>query len=274
VQDTETRQTTLSVARSNLVNAEQRIAAAKFASQQAAYRLSMAEKGGRREDVDIARANVAQVQAEVKRLEAQIEQTIIRAPDDGLIVKREAHIGDITTAGKPLFAMVRDNRLEMRAQVPDTDLAQIQPGQIVYISSSKNPGSKVSARVREISPQVDNASRLGTVRIDIPDDAGFLPGTFVHGELHLGNQIVLAIPSKAVVSRQGQSAVFVLNGNKVTLQAVQTGSRAEDLVEILSGVNQGDQIVVAGAGFLKDGDTVRLAPARSANTLEKGLSSP
>lgn len=256
-QDTETRLTNLAVAKSDLQNAEQRIAAARSAAQQAASRLTMGQKGGRLEDVEIARANLAQIQADIRRIESQIAQTIIVAPDDGLIVKRDAHIGDITSAGKSLFSMVRGNRLELKAQVPDTDLSQIQPGQNVTITAS---GKTIQATVREISPLVDSLSRLATVRIDIPANSDLRPGMFVHGQLDLGEQMMLAVPAKAVLSRESQTFVYLLDGSHAKRQLVQIGSRTNDWIAITEGLKQGSQVIVAGAGFLKDGDVVTVAP--------------
>ncbi|MEV9306646.1 hypothetical protein AB0143_29425, partial [Klebsiella pneumoniae] len=95
--------------------AEQRITAAKAALKQYQEKLTMAREGGRREDIDIANANVNEIRGNVKKLKTQIDQTFIKAPVDGLITRRDAHLGDISTGGKPMFLMARDNRIELKA---------------------------------------------------------------------------------------------------------------------------------------------------------------
>ncbi|HNB23487.1 MAG TPA: efflux RND transporter periplasmic adaptor subunit, partial [Candidatus Melainabacteria bacterium] len=131
-------------------NAEQKVRTAKFQLDQSKQRLIMGQQGGRKEDVDISRATVAQMKANVQRLEALVAQAVIKAPSDGLILRRDAHLGEITAVGKALFLMVRDNRLELRAQVAEVDLPLIHPGQKVEVTDSTSSNYKVLGTVREV----------------------------------------------------------------------------------------------------------------------------
>jgi HlyD family secretion protein len=260
-QDLGNRDTDAKLAEADVRSAEGRVRAAQFARAQAVQRLNMAKIGGRKEDVQMSRANVAASQATVKQLEAQIAQTVIRSPVDGLIMKRDAHLGDITSAGKSLFQIVRDNRLELRAQVSELELAKLHPGMQVDISGSANSHA-VRATVREISPLVDQETRLGTVRIDVPASAGFKPGNFVRGDIKLGNSLALTVPSQAVLTKSDESFALVLNSeNQAKSRIVKTGNRSADLVEIIDGLTPTDRVVVKGAGFVKDGDYVRVGVA-------------
>ena len=215
-------------------NAEQKVRTAKFQLDQSKQRLIMGQQGGRKEDVDISRATVAQMKANVQRLEALVAQSVIKAPSDGLIMRRDAHLGEITAVGKALFLMVRDNRLELRAQVA------------------------------EVSPMVDQDMRLGTVRIDLPVADGkqghmFKPGNFAHATIDIGDRTPLAVPAASVLSREHKSFVYVVNAdNTVSTRDVKTGERAQGFAEVLSGLNPGETVVVRGAGFLKDGDLIRV----------------
>lgn len=262
-QEVEMRETQAQTAEAEVRNLEQRVRAARFLNEQAKQKLLMAERGGRREDVEISEASVAETEANVKRLEATIEQTVIRAPTDGLIMRRDAHLGDITAMNKNLFMMARDNRLELRAQVPEVELNGVHPGQKVTITDQKAHDKLIVGTVREVSPMVDQDLRLGTVRIDLPVDSvrserRFLPGNFVHGVIALEQRSVLAVPLAAVATANDASFVFVLNqDNSVTSRKIQTGTRKDGLVEVLSGLNAGEEIVVRGAGFLKNGDFVK-----------------
>ena len=245
-------------------NAEQKVRTAKFQVHQAKQRLIMGQQGGRKEDVDISNATVAQMQANVQRLEALVAQTVIRAPSDGLIMRREAHLGDITAMNKTLFQMVRDNRLELRAQVAEIDLHGIHAGQKAVVTDSTASSFSVEGRVREVSPMIDQEMRLGMVRIDLPvatakDKRAFKPGNFAHATIEVGSKNPLAVPAAAVLSRENKSFVFVVNSdNTVSTRDVKTGERVQGYAEVLSGLNPGESVVVRGAGFLKNGDLVRV----------------
>jgi HlyD family secretion protein len=157
--------------------------------------------------------------------------------------------------------MVRDSRLELRAQVPEVDLPKIQPGQIVRVTSDADARLSVNGRVRQISPQVDERTRLGTVRIDVPSVNGMRPGMFVRGQVALGERRAIVVPSQAVLTRDEGAQVFVLSGEQAMARPVVAGTRSGDRVEIVSGLKPGEKVIVAGAGYLKDGDYVRLPKA-------------
>ncbi len=239
--------------------AEKRLSAAMFLKIQAEENLKLALEGGMKQDIQIAGADLRETQANINELKAQLEQTIIRAPSDGLIVKRLAHIGDISVANKELFQMVRDSRFEVRAQVPEQDLPKIKPGQVVEFQCAATGSKRLPGRVREISPLIDTATRLATVRIDLPCERGWLPGTFASGLVDLGQVDALVVPAPSVIDRDGRKMVFVLDGKRVFAREIKVGERVGDLVEVWSGIAAGEPVVITGSGFLKDGDPVRIS---------------
>lgn len=264
-QDAENRQVEAVNAKEEVNNAEERIIAAQSTVDQARQKLLVATRGGRLEDVQISRATVAEIKAQVRHLQQQIEQTIIRAPDDGLIAKRDAHIGDITASGVPLFQMVRMNRLELRAQVSDIDIAKVHPGQSVKVTILEDGSQPIIARVRLVNPLVDNSTRLGIVRVDLPGDAGLKAGMFVRGEITIGKHDAVTVPSVSLVTRNSESVVFRLEpDNSVTSIPVIPGTRTAKFVEIKEGLAEGDLIVARGARFLQDRDLVRVSNSRGA----------
>lgn len=258
-QELENRETNAVVCDATVRSAEERVTAAKFALKQSQERLSMATVGGRAEDIRVADANVDEIRANVKRLKAQVEQTIVRAPVDGLVTRRDVHIGDISTAGKTMFLMSRDNRLELRAMVPETDLGVVKPGETVSITSALTGDKKIKGSVREISPLVDADTRLATVRIDIPSDSGVKPGTYAEGRIHVGKYEALTVPAESLISENDKPVVFVLRGNQVESRPVVVGARLSDQVEITKGLQPGEAFVVTGSGFLKDSDYVSVS---------------
>ncbi len=257
-QDAESKWTLAQTAGAEVHSAKQKVKASEFIYEQARQRLKMANAGGRLEDIQVSKAGLAQLEASVKKLEAEIAQTRICAPDDGLIVKRDAHIGEISSAGKTLFSMVRNNRLEMRAQIAEVDLNKFTPGQNVLVSSYAAGSRLIEGKVREVSPLIDSVSRQATVRIDLPEDSDLRPGMFAKAKVLLGEKAALTVPAKALINRDNGSYVFVLVDNKAKLTPVTAGQHAGDYVEITSGLISGQQVIVKGAGFLKDGDVVQI----------------
>lgn len=260
MQDAENKEVTAVNAREDVKSADERINAAKQQVQQARQRLLIATRGGRLEDVQISRATVAETKAQIQQLQEQIAQTIIRAPDDGLISRRDAHIGDITAAGTPMFLMVRMDRLELRAQVSDIDIVRIQPGQAVDVTVKEDASQSIKGTVRLVNPLVDPATRYGIVRIDLPNNAGLKQGMFVRGQVRVGMRDAVTVPVSSVVTRNGESVVFKLDsGNRAVSTIVKPGIQTEEFAEIKSGLAAGDIVVAKGARFLADQDLVRVA---------------
>ncbi len=253
------RETAAKVALAGVSSARKKIKAARFSLKQAQERLKLAKNGGRAEDIQIADATVSQTRAEINRLQAQVEQTFIRAPVDGFIIKRHAHVGDIAQTGQLMFSMARDNRLELRALVPETDLKVLKSGQAVSINSALTGSKAINGRVREISPEIDSTTRLATVRIDIPTDSAAKPGMYAEGRIQIEKTDAMTVPLQAVKTNGETSIVFLLKKNIVKSREVSLGTRTNELVEVTAGLNIGDSIVVNGAGFLKDGDYVSIA---------------
>jgi HlyD family secretion protein len=258
-QELETRELTRAKAALELVSAEQKVEAAGRSLEQARERYSLARKGGRAEDVAISKASVNEIKAQISQLAEQIKQTTICTPDDGLVVKRDAHIGDISEPARALFTILRLNRLELRAQVNDSDLSKFRPGQTVSISTSETGARPVIGTVRLVSPQVDPSTRLGTVRIDLPENCPLKSGMFVRGETRLASYRALTVPVDCLVTRGAESFVFTLAGKHAVSTPVQTGVQSETFVEIKHGLSEGQLVIQKGARFLTDHDVVDLA---------------
>ncbi|HEY3997320.1 MAG TPA: efflux RND transporter periplasmic adaptor subunit [Candidatus Xenobia bacterium] len=233
--------------------AEHQVLAARATAQQAQDRLSLAKAGGRQEDVELAGASTEEAAGAVQQLQAQIDQTIIRAPDDGLIERRDAHLGDITSPGKTLFLLARKSLLELRAEVPESDLTRIRLGQEVEVASASR---RSRGRVWLITPSIDATTRLGTARVALPGNVGLMPGMFVHAQLQLGTLDALVVPADAVQGSAEQPFVYLLDGSQARRHPVVLGQRFSDDVQVLSGLTAHDAVIVAGAAFLTDGDTV------------------
>ena len=181
----------------------------------------------------------------------------LRAPDAGLISKRLVQPGQVVGAGSELLRLIRQGRLEWRADLPEAQLAQVQVGQNVILD-----GSGVQGRVRAVTPGVDSNSRTGTAYVDLPQPKHVQPGTYVQGRILIGQGTVLVVPTSAVLRRDGHAYVFVVrDGKHATRVRVEPGSLEGGRVEIRSGLKAGAQVVSTGAGFLSDGDLIRIVAA-------------
>ena len=245
------------------------IAAAQAEVAEVRSNLNELINGTRPEEIAVAQAEVTEAQAQVQQLETQLQQTEVRAPATGVIARRVARIGDVTNGTKELFTIIAENQLELHAKVPETLLSQVKIGSPVTITSDADSKLKVQGIVREISPLIDPESRKATVKINLPPlgaiSGSFLrPGMFLRAAIATSSTQGLKIPAKAVVPQaDGSSIVYRLTDNQ-TVQAtlIQVGEIRGNLtqarVEIKSGLNLGDRIVVSGAAYLKDGDSVNV----------------
>ena len=187
----------------------------------------------------------------------RVNFTRVVAPDDGVISARSATVGAVVGAGQELFRLIRKNRLEWRAEVTAADLAKVAPGQAVVVTTPT--GATVSGKVRVVAPTVDTSTRNAIVYVDLASNAAAKSGMFASGDFSVGSARALSLPQQAVVLREGMSYVYLLLAdNKVSQLKVQTGRRFNDRVEISSGLKGSETVVVNGAAFLAQGDTVRV----------------
>lgn len=204
-----------------------------------------------------AAASVATAQATVQEVSTRLSQATVRAPVSGLITSRTAVQGQIVSPGEELFRIARDNRIELNMEVVESELAMLRAGQAATVTGETT--GPIAGSVRIVTPMVSQDTRLGYARISIPADAGLKPGMFARGEVNVGNQPVVTIPQKAVIYQANVPATFVVGDkNKVALRKLKTGERLGDRVVVTEGVAEGDRVVTSGAGFLVDGDTVRI----------------
>lgn len=202
-----------------------------------------------------ARVEAAQALLQVQHL--RLQHTQVRAPDSGVISARTATVGAVLGAGTELFRMVRKGRLEWRAEVLSTELRHLRPGAKARVTAAS--GATVEGTVRMVAPTVDPQTRNALVYVDLPAHPELRAGMFARGEFQLGSSDALTVPQEALVVRDGFAYVFVLGTDqRVQQRKVQTGRRLADRVEVLSGIEAQASIAVRGAGFLNDGDLVRV----------------
>ena len=210
----------------------------------------------------------AQARLEAQRASANMQQlrlkmTQVLAPDFGVISARSATVGAVLPAGQELFRMIRQGRLEWRAEVAANDLAMLKPGMPALVTAGNAP--PIKGTLRMIAPTVDPQTRNGLVYVDLPASGVVRAGMFARGEFEVGNGSGLTLPQSAVLLRDGFSTVLRVGpDSKVALTKVGVGRRIGDRIEITGGLDAGARVVAAGGGFLADGDTVRVVDAAAA----------
>ena len=219
-----------------------------------------------------ARARIASAKAALSSQQLRLKYTQVVAPDSGVISARAATVGSVVGVGTELFRMIRQGRLEWRAEVTATELTRLRPGATVLVKAAN--GSELTGKVRMIAPTIDPQTRSALVYVDLPGsatgNAPFKAGMFASGQFELGTSDAMTVPQQAVVVRDGFSYVFRLNQDqRVSQVKVQSGRRLGERIEVLSGLAPASLVVVSGAGFLNDGDMVRnvaaTAPAATAS---------
>jgi HlyD family secretion protein len=168
-----------------------------------------------------------------------------------------ATVGAVVPAGMELFRLIRQGRLEWRAEVPAQELGRIQPGQAVQLTPAG--GNAITGRVRMVGPTVDPATRMGLVFVDVPSGTPAKAGMFARGEIALGEGEALTLPQSAVLLRDGFHVVFLVGADgKVAQRKVEVGRRSGERIEVV-GLAPDARVVAGGGAFLGDGDVVRVA---------------
>jgi len=220
------------------------------------------------EKTALARLNAARARLQAEQL--RLAQTVVRAPDDGVISARTATVGSMAQPGQELFRLIRGSRLEWRAEVSAADLGKLKPGVTATLTAPN--GARIQGRVRMVAPTVDPQTLNGLVYVDLPvaeTGSTLRAGTFARGEFELGRTPAMSLPQSAVLLREGFAYVFRLDDQDTVAQTkVAVGQRMGDQIEIVSGIAADTRVVASGAGFLADGDRVRVvdAPATASQT--------
>ncbi|MGH8104729.1 MAG: efflux RND transporter periplasmic adaptor subunit [Arenimonas sp.] len=214
--------------------------------------------------LDELRAGVVQAQARLATTQAirdgvQLKRDFaaLRAPADGIISKRLVQPGQVVMAGAELLRLIRDGRLEWRAELNEIDLARVQPGTVVRLQTGD--GKIIEGIVRAVSPGLDAGTRTGTLYADLPNPGNLKSGTFLEGRIMVGASQALMLPSASVIQRDGHSYVFKVDANNTAkLVRVTSGTSDNGYIEIIDGLKAGEAVVETGAGLLSDGDRVRV----------------
>ena len=220
-------------------------------SAQERNQILAAEKSGQ---ARLLSAKAMQTQQEIR-----LRNTTVTALDAGVISSRTATLGAVPNPGQELFRLVRQQRLEWQAEVTAAELSRIKEGMAVTVF---NATEAFKGTVRTISPMINAQSRNGMVYVDVGQAyaKGLKPGMYLNGEFNIGEQLATVIPQTAVIERDGFTYAFTLDEQTSQVQRIKlTVNKAQgEYIEVLNGLQPGQQVVKTGVAFLAHGDLVKV----------------
>jgi len=222
--------------------------------------------------VEAAEAATSAAGAQTRTAEARLAKSLLRSPIDGVVALRGVNVGDRVEnmgSGDPLFRIVDNRLLDLTVSVPSSRLASVHIGQVITFATDALPGRTFTGKVRFINPSIDPASRSAKVVVEVPNPGGELKGgAFVKGRVVVATRTdVLQVPREALLNwnlEQQTAEVFVVRGNQADKRVVKTGTSNGVSVEVVSGLQAGDQVVTRGGFALQAGDKVAVAKGEGA----------
>jgi RND family efflux transporter MFP subunit len=203
-----------------------------------------------------SKARVAAAAATLQSQQIKLKQTKVIAPDSGIISARAATVGAVVSPGQELFKLIRQGRLEWRAELTSSDVGSIKNGMVANLTLPD--GNTITGKVRTASPMVDMQTRNAIVFVDIPTGSA-KAGMFARGSFDIGTKDVLTLPAAAIVMKDGFAYVMQVDADaRVKQLKIQTGERAGANVEVI-GADLNSDFVASGGAFLADGDFVTVA---------------
>ncbi len=227
-------------------------AAAKLKVAQAAHEMARARRAQ-------LNAKLAAVDQEVRSTEVTRSYADILAPFAGVITARQVEPGSLAVPGTPLLTIERQGAFRLEAAVEESRLAAIRVGQPVSVTLDSLDRT-LEARVSEIVPAVDAASRAYTVKIDLPPLPALRSGVFGRAAFHLGSRSMLTLPAAAVSERGQLQSVMVVDNLIARTRLITAGQVVKDRVEVLSGLSAGETVIFPVPQGLEDGARVEVRP--------------
>lgn len=224
-----------------------------------------------KEAIEQRRAKLATTQAQVKVASAQLEETRarlerteIRAPSDGLVLARNAEVGQIVTpGGEPLFRLAQSGEVELRGKVAEQDLPRLSVGQAVavHVAGVEKP---FEGKVRLIGAVIDPATRLGEVRVALATDPNLRPGAFGRGEVTISEASRMVVPQTAIMTDKEGTFVFIVGADEVVARRpVRVSDTTAHGVIVSEGLEGTERIVTVAGPFLRIGEKVKVDKAAS-----------
>lgn len=212
-----------------------------------------------KQEFDAADARLKMATAGVTEAETMLGYANVTAPFNGVVTRKLADVGDLAMPGKPLAEVEAPTALRFEADFPEAVLERVKLGDEMSIRLSSS-ASNIKGKVSEISPVADPISRTFLVKLDIDSAEGIRSGQFGRVAVPVAETNIITVPVDAVIKRGQMEIVFVIRDGRASLRLVKTGRTIGDTIEILSGLEEDEQIVATYIGNLADGQPVIVKP--------------
>ncbi|MFN7103042.1 MAG: efflux RND transporter periplasmic adaptor subunit [Pseudorhizobium sp.] len=208
--------------------------------------------------IAVGEADIAVVDSQIADIDLRLARTGVKTPVAGVVSARNARVGAIASgAGEPLFTVIRDGALELVADLSETNIRKVEPGQKALVTIAGGT-TTIEGVVRLVSPTVDAVSRLGYVRIDIDEKNGVRAGMYGSAQIIIDEKTALALPLSAVTTARDGSFARKVEDDVVKQVKIEIGIQDDGFIEVLTGLKAGDVVVEKAGAFVRDGD--RIAP--------------
>jgi HlyD family secretion protein len=214
--------------------------------------------------IDLAKAQSTQSRARLDELRINLANTVIVSPVNGFVAKRSVDPGAFVSQNVPVVDVVDISSVRLVVNVVERDLKELRAGAQAKVEVDAFPGEMFQGRIARVAPVLDPATRTAPIEIEIPNsDFRLKPGMYARvGITTATKKETLVVPVDAIADLGGRRGVFQhLNGVAI-FRSVEVGTEGEELIEVVGGLSEGDQVITTGARALRDGDRVQLSGGR------------
>ncbi|MCV9961497.1 efflux RND transporter periplasmic adaptor subunit [Pararhizobium sp. BT-229] len=215
--------------------------------------------------VSVAYADINVAEAQISDVDLRLARTDVKTPVSGVVSARTAKVGAIANgSGEPLFTIIRDGAVEMKAEIIETDLPKLEIGQKAKVTLADGK-TVIDGKIRLISPVVDTQTRLGNVYISLLEPEKARVGMYARAQIIVTEKQALVLPLSAVTKTKDGMVARKIEGDVAHVAQVETGIQDDGYIEIRSGLNQGDRVITKAGAFVRDGDRIKpvLADAKT-----------
>ena len=222
----------------------------------AAADAALARVNSAEQAISVSQADIKVAQSQIDDIDLKLARTAVKSPVAGIVSARTAKIGAIATgAASPLFTVIRDGEIELKADVAEDAVLKLAPEQKVTVTLAGG-AAKLTGTVRLVEPTLDPQSRLGHVYIRFTEPDTARAGMFASAEIVVAEKKGIALPLSAITTADGKTVARKVENGIVTLVPVETGIQDGQLVEIVSGLAAGDEVVAKAGAYVRDGDRI------------------
>ncbi|OBZ92621.1 hemolysin secretion protein D [Pararhizobium polonicum] len=233
------------------------ISTAQRDQEKAAATAALARVNSAEQLIAVAHAEIKVVEAQMSDLELRLARTEVKSPVSGVVSARAAKVGAIANGtGDPLFTIIRDGAVEMKADITEADLPRLQIGQKAKVTLADGK-TVIDGHIRLISPVVDAQTRLGNVYISLLESDKARVGMYASAQIIVEEKQALVLPLSAVTKTKDGMVARKVENDIAHVAPVETGIQDNGYIEIRSGLSRGDRVITKAGAFVRDGDHIK-----------------